>query len=237
MVVNACGSRRQLSWAVAFALAGVSGVLPQAFPGGVCPAAEPASDYERVIAGRADKILATLDLVETASRDRVREALLDFYRSVSSWHDAHAADRTSLRSSQVDAAKEKLAALDAELATLRTAFLDRLAADLSPEHVAAIKDGLTFNVLNVTEHAYHDMIPTLTDEQKTKIRDWLVEAREVAISEGSSEAKHAVFGKYKGRINNFLSQQGYDLKQEERGWQDRRKAAAAREATTAPEFP
>ncbi len=231
-----CG-RRPWPWVVAFSLAGVGGVLLQAFPGGLCPAAEPTSDYERVIAGRADKILATLDLAEAASRDRVREALLDFYRSVSFWHDAHAADRKALRSSQVDAAKEKLAALDAELATLRTAFLRRVAADLSPEHVAAIKDGLTFNVLNVTEHAYHDMIPTLTDEQKTKIRDWLVEAREVAISEGSAEAKHAVFGKYKGRINNFLSQQGYDLKQEERGWQDRRKAAATRETTTAPEFP
>ena len=231
-----CG-RRPWSWAIVLLLACIGCFSPQAFPGRACRAAEPASDYEQVIAGRADKILATLDLADAACRDRVREALLDFYRSVSSWHDAHAAERTSLRSSQVDAAKEKLAALDAELASLRTGFLDRLAADLSPEHVSAIKDGLTFNVLNVTERAYHDMIPTLTDEQKKQIRDWLVEARDLAISEGSSEAKHAVFGKYKGRINNFLSQQGYDLKQEERGWQDRRKAAAAREATTAPEFP
>ncbi len=231
-----CG-RRPGAWAIVLSLGCVGCFFLQAFPGGVCPAAEPASDYERVIAGRADKILATLDLAEAAPRDRVREALLDFYRSVSSWHDAHAAERRSLRSSQEDAAKEKLAALDAELATLRTAFLDRVAPDLSPEHLAAIKDGLTFNVLNVTERAYHDMIPTLKDEQKTRIRDWLVEAREVAISEGSAEAKHAVFGTYKGRINNFLSQHGYDLKQEERGWQDRRKAAAAREATTAPEFP
>ncbi len=231
-----CG-RRPGAWAIVLSLGCVGCFFLQAFPGGVCPAAEPTSDYERVIAGRADKILATLDLPEAASRGRVREALLDFYRSVSSWHDAHAADRTSLRSSQVDAAKENLAALDAELATLRTAFLRRVTADLSPEQVAAIKDGLTFNVLNVTERAYHDMIPTLTDEQKTRIRDWLVEARDVAISEGSAEAKHAVFGKYKGRINNFLSQQGYDLKQEERGWQDRTKTAATRENTTAPEFP
>ena len=231
-----CG-RRPWSWAIVFSLACIGCCSLQAFPGGACPAAEPASDYEQVIAGRADKILATLNLADAASRERVREALLDFYRSVSSWHDTHAAERTSLRSSQEDAAKQKRAALDAELASLRTTFLDRLAADLSPEHVAAIKDGLTFNVLNVTERAYRDMIPTLTGEQKTRIRDWLVEAREEAISEGSAEAKHAAFGTYKGRINNFLSQQGYDLKQEERGWQDRRKAAAAREATTAPEFP
>lgn len=237
MSAEAWCRRRPGAWAIVLSLGCVGCFFLQAFPGGVCPAGEPTSDYERVIAGRADKILVTLDLAEAASRGRVREALLDFYRSVSSWHDAHAADREALRSSQVDAAKEKLAALDAELTTLRTAFLRRVAADLSPEHVAAIKDGLTFNVLNVTERAYHDMIPTLTDEQKTRIRDWLVEAREVAISEGSAEAKHAVFGTYKGRINNFLSQQGYDLKQEERGWQDRVKAAATRDTTTAPEFP
>jgi hypothetical protein len=29
---------------------------------------------------------------------------------------------------------------------------------------------------------------------------------------GSSEEKHALFGKYKGRINNYLSAQGFDLK-------------------------
>ena len=66
-----------------------------------------------------------------------------------------------------------------------------------------------------------DMIPTLTAEQKEKIYSWLKEARELAIDEGSSEDKHKVFGKYKGRINNYLSKQGYDMKVEEKGWQQR----------------
>lgn len=199
--------------------------------------AEPAvaSDYEQVIAGRADKILATLDGLAAGSRERVREALLDFSRSVNGWHEAHAARRKELRASQDEAAREELARLDADLAGIRDAFVKRLSADLSPEQVDRVKDGLTYDVLHVTERAYHEMIERLTDAQKAMIHERLVEARDLAISEGSSDGKHAVFGKYKGRINNELSQQGYDLKQEERGWQARRKAAAeasaAREST------
>jgi len=195
-------------------------------------AAEPTSDYEQVIAGRAEKIVAMLDHATDESRDRVRGSLLDFYRATNVWHEAHGPRRKELASVQGDAAKAELTTLEGELAVIRGDFLERLAADLSPEQVEKVKDGLTYNVLHVTQRAYHDMIETLTDEQKTKIHDWLVEARELAISEGSSESKHAVFGKYKGRINNFLSQQGYDLKQEERGWQARRKAAAAAGTTT-----
>jgi hypothetical protein len=72
------------------------------------------------------------------------------------------------------------------------------------------------------------MIPTLSDEQKSKIRTWLTEARELAMDGGSSEEKHAVFGKYKGRINNYLSKEGgYDLKKEENAWRERLKARRA----------
>jgi Spy/CpxP family protein refolding chaperone len=65
------------------------------------------------------------------------------------------------------------------------------------------------------------MIPTLTEAQKAKIYEWLKEAREVAMDAGSSDQKHAVFGKYKGRINNYLSAEGYDLKKATDEWQQR----------------
>jgi len=42
---------------------------------------------------------------------------------------------------------------------------------------------------------------------------------------GSSEEKHAEFGKYKGRINNYLSKAGYDMKQAEKDLAARQKAA------------
>jgi hypothetical protein len=32
------------------------------------------------------------------------------------------------------------------------------------------------------------------------------------MDEGTSDEKHKVFGKYKGRINNYLAAAGYNLK-------------------------
>ena len=52
-------------------------------------------------------------------------------------------------------------------------------------------------------------------KREAQIKTWLVEARELAMDGGSSNEKHAVFGKYKGRINNYLSKAGYDLKKGE----------------------
>ena len=56
------------------------------------------------------------------------------------------------------------------------------------------------------------------------IMAWLIEARELAIDAESSKKKHEVFGKYKGRINNYLSKRGYDLTKEREGWYERVKA-------------
>jgi len=50
---------------------------------------------------------------------------------------------------------------------------------------------------------------------------WLKEARELAIDAESSKKKHEVFGKYKGRINNYLSARGYDLVKEREAWYKR----------------
>ena len=80
---------------------------------------------------------------------------------------------------------------------------------------------MTYNVLNVTYTAYQDMLPSLTGEQKKQILAWLTEAREHAMDAESSDKKHAWFGKYKGRINNYLAKAGVDMKQAEKEWQQR----------------
>ncbi|HEY0944737.1 MAG TPA: DUF3826 domain-containing protein, partial [Opitutaceae bacterium] len=73
---------------------------------------------------------------------------------------------------------------------------------------------------------YCDMLPDLTDPQRAQIKAWLAEAREYAMDGGSSDEKHKWFGKYKGRINNYLAAAGYDMKQAERELAARRKQAA-----------
>lgn len=40
----------------------------------------------------------------------------------------------------------------------------------------------------------------------------------------NSNKKHAAFGKYKGRINNYLAKRGYNLTKEREEWAKRVKA-------------
>ena len=87
-----------------------------------------------------------------------------------------------------------------------------------------MKDVMTYNVVKVTYDAQCDMIPTLTEEEKAQIMTWLKEAREYAVDAESSKKKHEVFGKYKGRINNYLSKRGYNLTKEREEWGKRVKA-------------
>ena len=92
---------------------------------------------------------------------------------------------------------------------------------LNDEQIEAVMDAITFGVVKVTYDSHLDMIPSLTDEEKEQIRVWLEEARELAVDAESSNKKHEVFGKYKGRINNYLSKRGYDLKAEREAWYKR----------------
>ena len=95
---------------------------------------------------------------------------------------------------------------------------------LSTKEIETVKDVMTFNVVKVTYDAQLDMIPTLNEEEKQQILAWLKEARELAIDAESSKKKHEVFGKYKGRINNYLTRRGYDLTREREAWYERVKA-------------
>lgn len=113
---------------------------------------------------------------------------------------------------------------DAALYRCHFEFPADLSLYLSPEQIDAVKDGMTYGVVKVTYDSHIDMIPTLTDEEKAQIMAWLIEARELAIDAENSKKKHEMFGKYKGRINNYLTKRGYDLKKEREAWYERIKA-------------
>ena len=104
------------------------------------------------------------------------------------------------------------------------AFPANLSLYLNEEQIEAVKDGITFGVVKVTFDATLDMIPSLKEDEKTQILAWLKEGREFALDAESSNKKHEAFGKYKGRINNYLSKRGYDLVKEREGWYARIKA-------------
>lgn len=162
--------------------------------------AEVNAEQVRVFNERADKIVAPLGLEDAAVATRVRELIAAQYQTLSGIHDAHDAGKLS---------PEQVAA---EQLTAHRHFVARLEAQLSPAQVNQIKDGITYGVVPITYRGYLELLPNLTDEQKLEIMANLLEAREYAMDAGSSEEKHGWFGKFKGRINNYLSKAGYDLR-------------------------
>lgn len=188
-------------------------------------------EYTKVITGRADKIVNAMEFANDDLKIQVRDIIVDHYRFLNNAEELRNSDVSKIReeypeNKEVRNAKIDLRKAEQELKVRdhHFAFLAQLKQIISEEQLGQVKDGLTYGVLNVTYGALCDMIPSLTKEEKAQIRVWLVEAREHAIDGGSSREKHGWFGKYKGRINNYLSARGYDLQKERAAWELRLKS-------------
>ncbi|NCI48175.1 DUF3826 domain-containing protein [Sediminibacterium soli] len=229
---------------VAFRLAGILFYFIAAQPAANCQSpGDRQAEFRKVLTERSSKIIQTLSIPDSASYKAVLAAVVEQYVQLNHIHDGYKAIADSVKKN-AGAAEDRDAALKqaasektARLQQLHAAFLAQLKTKLSDEQIEKIKDGMTYRVLPVTWSAYMDMLPALTEEQKKKMYGWLTEAREIAMDEGSSEKKHEVFGKYKGRINNYLSAAGYDMKKEGEEWQKRireREAAKKGQSGNAP---
>ena len=177
--------------------------------------------YTRIAEQRADKIVASLALASPTTAARVRDVIARQYADLHALHavrDARIAEAKSLpdRAAATAAVTAAKASVDPQLTALQAAYLVKLAEELAPAQIDSVKDGMTYGVLPLTFRVYQQMLPELTAAQKDQILAWLTEARELAMTGSTSGEKHAWFGKYKGRINNFLSAAGYDLKQAEK---------------------
>jgi Spy/CpxP family protein refolding chaperone len=180
-----------------------------------------AGDPAPALLDRAGKIVAKLELTDAAQTARLAEFIARHYEQLSVVHDQRDAALKLAKETPDKATAERLRTdaqqiATARLATLHFAFVARLTAELTPAQVEAIKDGMTYGVAPNTFRVYQQMLPNLTPEQRLQIHAWLLEAREHAMQAGSSDEKHGWFGKYKGRINNYLSKAGYNMKDAEK---------------------
>lgn len=194
---------------------------------------EEQAKYVKAITERADKIVATLEIADAKKAEAVRNTIRDQYSNLNDIYIIRDAKLKATKDKNADNKVERDSAIakqnratEASLAKLHKKYIGKLASNLNDSQIEKVKNGMTYNVLPITYKAYQEQILTLTDEQKKQILIWLTEAREHAIDAESSDKKHAWFGKYKGRINNYLSAAGYDLKKEGVEWEKRRKAAA-----------
>lgn len=190
--------------------------------------------YRKTIQLRASKIVQQLAVADTVKAGKVRDviaaqyiALNDIYKS----RDSKIAAVRNDKSLNKEVVNDSLKMFQAEAVTavekLHHPYLKKLAKLLHKDQVIKVKDGMTYGVVPLTYGAYLDMLPQLTVAQKEQIMVWLTEAREKAMDAESSEKKHGWFGKYKGKINNYLSAAGIDMKKEGDAWQERIKARSA----------
>lgn len=190
----------------------------------------PNTEYWEVVSGRAAKIVKTMDLNDDQKELAVQNLIAGQYYHLNEIHDTTDARIARVKSSDLEKEKQDAAiaklesSREKQLAKLHKSYLKGLSKELNEEQVTAVKNGMTYDVFTHTWNGYLDMLPDLTKAQKDYIYKALEEAREHAMDAGSSKAKHAWFGKYKGRINNYLSKEGYDLNKRSKEWQERLKA-------------
>ena len=179
---------------------------------------DPDPEYTRVINERACKIVDQLGIEDTEQFETVQQLIAGHYRGLSTIHDARDAEVAILRdlggdeetrNKAIDAVKR-----DAEILVfkLHRQFVANLSVRLSPKQIEGVKNGLTYGVVPNTYGRYLQLLPELKDEERKQVKAWLIEAREYAMDGGSSHEKHGWFRKYKGRINNYFSERGYDIK-------------------------
>ena len=194
--------------------------------------------YVKALELRVTKIVAPLNIEKKRKLEKVHHIITSQYQALNTIHSNRDGKIKELKLTNTGSDNElKLLVADVEsvasmeIAEIHSKFIHDLKRHLTDTQVDAVKDGMTYNVANTTYKGYQDMLPSLTDGQKTKIWNWLAEAREIAMDAETSEKKHWWFGKYKGRINNYLSSEGFDMKKESEAWQKRIKLASQKNAT------
>jgi hypothetical protein len=189
--------------------------------------------YVETIVSRSKKIVDKLELKDEIVARNVLNVIANKYFALNDIYTQRDSSVAKIKRSNLtsDAKKSALTAAEneKESAIYRShfAFPAELSLFLTELQIETIKDGITFGVVKVTYEATLEMIPTLKEEEKVQILAWLKEAREFSIDAENSNKKHEAFGKYKGRINNYLSKRGYNLVKERDAWYERIKTRDA----------
>src|SRR6185503_18515431 len=149
--------------------------------------AQTEAEFRKILHDRSVKIVNTLEITDSGKYKKIVDLLTDQYFDLNKIHDKTKESVATIRSLQLPdeekngQVKKKEEEKTAQLRILHEGFILKLQKDLADTQVEKIKDGMTYRVMPITYGAYLEMILGLTDEQKTKIYNWLKEARELAM--------------------------------------------------------
>lgn len=189
--------------------------------------------YNFAIEKRTSDILDVLSLTDPDKIQSVHDTIVTQYHALRDRDDALDKMFKALSKDSPDVETNRLAILRILSRTLHNNFLIKLARYLTPEQIEKVKDKMTYGKVEVTYHAYDEIVPGLTDSDKAKIMELLKDAREEAIDGGSADEKSAIFQVYKDRINAYLDAHGHDVAQAYRDWNAKQEMAKKQEGQTA----
>lgn len=160
------------------------------------PAEDPA--FAPVAERRTEGIMKELEFDDADRAARVRRLVRNFM-----------VDTKNINEGSTVPDDQKRGRLEQARATLYAGFD---AEKLDDAQRLAIKNGLSANHYRINYDAFLNLVPALTDEQKRYIHEQLADVCDEAILLNSGSAKGELFIDRRGRINNYLSKEGYDLK-------------------------
>jgi hypothetical protein len=186
--------------------------------------------YTASIESRTEDILKPLALTDAAKSNKLHDLIIAQYRVMRA-RDALINAKLEAEGKEINYSN-RASQLEDESRLLHGYFLTQLEKLLPPEDIEKIKDKMTYNKVKVTYDAYNNIVPGLTDSDKTKILELLKAAREKAMDGGSANEKSDIFQEYKNQINDYLNAHGHDVAKAYKVWEA--KQALAKAATNPP---
>lgn len=158
---------------------------------------EKVAAYNQTINTRSERIVTALAITDTTKFSLVKNIIADQYKNLNNVYSSRdlkiktekvrlTGETKEVQNAAISKIKE---AAVAEATKLHADFITQLSGNLTAAQLDQVKNGMTYNVLNVTYNGYNQMIRTLTTAQQQQIMTWLIEARELAMDAESSEKK------------------------------------------------
>ena len=155
--------------------------------------------YVESIVKRSQKIVDKLGLTDVKVAEDVRNVIANRYFELNDIYEVR----------------------DAKVKKIKESGLSGAAKDDALKAAEYEKDAALYR----SHFAYPANLSLFLDEKQIEVvKDGMTYGVVFALAAENSDKKHAAFGKYKGRINNYLAKRGYDLTKEREEWYKRVKA-------------
>ena len=165
----------------------------------------------------SNRIIGVLYLNDSEKKESVRNLIALQYQKVEAIQNNRklkSEENKKLGSKEEIDKADEAAWLDsrAKLEKQRSLYIDKLSDFLDKGQVEVVKNEMTDNGLQKEYTKFQKLLPGLKADQKQRVYEYLVEARENAMNVLTNRERNQWFAKYRGRANNYLSAQGYDLR-------------------------